>query len=220
MFTGIVEEMGQVTAIRQTGEVYSLTIDATKTMEDLKIGDSVAVNGICLTVVSMEESGFTVEVVPETVRRTNVSRLALGRRVNLERALSLGKRLGGHLLTGHIDGVGEVKSIQGEGEGKVIRIAAPNRMMRYVIEKGSIAVDGVSLTVMDVEEESFRIALIPHTLQETTLGELQVGDVVNLEFDLIGKYVEKLLWRGEESVLPTSRKGMTGECLRQHGFLE
>lgn len=195
MFTGIVEEMGRVLALRRGEKGMTLTIGAKITMEDLKVGDSIAVSGVCLTVVSLEEGHFTVEVVSETIRRTHLSRLAEGRRVNLERALPFGKRVGGHLVAGHIDGVGEVLSVEEEGEGKVIRIGVPDGNGRYVIEKGSIAVDGISLTVMEAAEGSFSIALIPHTLKETTLGDAKVGDLVNLEYDLIGKYVEKLMLR-------------------------
>jgi riboflavin synthase len=220
MFTGIVEEIGEVASIRATGRAISLAIRANKVLEDVRLGDSIAVNGICLTVVSFDRSHFVVDVVPETMRRTTLHELAPGHLVNLERAMAMGGRFGGHIVSGHIDGVGRIVSIAREDTARVIRIAAPSFVMRYVVPKGSITVDGVSLTVMDVDAESFRVSIIPHTGQVTILKDKQEGSRVNLECDIIGKYVEKLLtgYVPDGVRKPTGENVLTTEFLREHGF--
>lgn len=193
MFAGIVEEMGAVKALVKTLAGARLTILAGTVMDDLPVGASISVNGACLTVVQRDEKEFTVDVSPETMGATNLGRLAPGSPVNLERAMKLNERIGGHLVAGHVDGVGTVRERRQEGNGIVITIEAPPEVLRYCVPKGSITVDGVSLTVNDVMGRAFSVMIIPHTAKVTTLGIKQVGDTVNLESDLIGKYVERLL---------------------------
>ncbi len=194
MFTGLVEEMGRLTSVDdRPGGGRSLCIAAAGVLEDLEIGASVAINGCCLTVTGLERGGFAVEVVPETLRRTTVGQLAPGDGVNLERALRLDQRLGGHLMQGHVDGVGEVRSMTPEGEGCRLTLELPAGLRRFVAEKGSIAVDGVSLTVARVTANGCEIALIPHTLEVTLAGRYTAGTRVNLEVDLMARYVARLL---------------------------
>lgn len=193
MFTGIVQEVGAVVSTRPTDQGLFVEIEAPKSASQLALGDSICTHGVCLTCVERSGDRFFVDVSAETLRRTNLSSLAPGSRVNLELALRMGDRLGGHLVTGHVDGVGRLLSVVEEGESRLYTFEAPENVMRFVVEKGSIAVDGVSLTVAGVEESALRVALIPHTLKVTTLGTLRVGETVNLEADLIGKYVARLL---------------------------
>lgn len=193
MFAGIVEEMGAVKALVKTLAGARLTILAGTVMDDLPVGASISVNGACLTVVQRDEKEFTVDVSPETMGATNLGHLAPGSPVNLERAMKLNERIGGHLVAGHVDGVGTVRERRQEGNGIVITIEAPPHVLRYCVPKGSITVDGVSLTVNDVTGRAFSVTIIPHTARVTTLGIKQAGDTVNLESDLIGKYVERLL---------------------------
>ena len=188
MFTGIVEEVGAVSA---TGP-NRLVVDATRVLADLKVSDSICVNGACLTVTSREASSFSVDVVPETLRRTNLGMLNVGDPVNLERPLAVGGRLGGHIVQGHVDATAEVVSIDAEGEALLVDVQAPPSVMRYVVEKGFIAVDGISLTVVNCDSQSFRVTIIPYTQDNTGLGTRQVGDSVNIEVDIIAKYVERL----------------------------
>jgi riboflavin synthase len=204
MFTGIVEEMGAVTSIEKTLAGTRLTILASTVMSDLKIGDSVSVNGTCLTAVSRSEKDFTVDVSPETLSVTTLGALAGGAPVNLERAMRLNDRIGGHLVAGHVDGIGVIRGRQQEANGVILVIEAPKDVLRYCVTKGSITVDGVSLTINEVTDKFFSVCIIPHTAQVTTLGLKQVGDKVNLESDLIGKYVERLLQdRGQLPPKPT-----------------
>lgn len=195
MFTGIVLEMGEVRerTVREAGA--SFTIYAPSTLPRLTVGESVAVNGVCLTAVSLapEEATFTVQAVPQTLRLTTLGELQPGDRVNVEPPLRAGDPMGGHWVMGHIDDVAEVVAVRQDGTSTVVSIRPPASLMRYIVEKGSIAVEGVSLTVAGVEEDRFHIALIPHTLQVTTLGGLAVGSRVNVEVDVLGKYVEKLM---------------------------
>ena len=189
MFTGIVEEVGAVTQINERG----MTVKGAKVMGDLKLGDSVSVNGACLTVVSQTASEFSVDLSPETMRRTSLGDLNPGSRVNLERALGVGDRLGGHIVQGHVDGTGRVMSTRVDEDSIVFRVRVPKKLMPYVVEKGFIAVDGISLTVVKRGTSSFTIAVIPYTLHNTNLELLSVGDRVNLEADILAKYVENLL---------------------------
>ena len=189
MFTGIIEEMGRVKGL----ESSRLTVEASLVLGDTKAGDSIAVNGACLTVVSMNASSFSVDVTPETLRRTNLGPLRPGDSVNLERPLAVGDRLGGHIVQGHVDGTGEVLSITPEGDSLLMRFQAPTALMRYIVEKGFIAVDGASLTIVDCDESSFSISLIPYTRDHTTLGSRSVGGVVNLETDILARQVERLM---------------------------
>jgi riboflavin synthase len=193
VFTGLVEEVGQVVALEGGPDGARLEIRAPLVREGLAIGDSVSVNGACLTAVALAEEGFAVQCAPETLRRTSVGALAAGAAVNLERALRLGDRLGGHMVQGHVDATGSVLGARPEGESVVLEIAAPPEVLRYVVEKGSIAVDGVSLTVAARLPDRFTVALIPHTLAATTLGPQAVGRRVNLEADVVAKYVEALV---------------------------
>lgn len=209
MFTGIVEEVGTVADIRRSAANCTLSVDATNVMEDLHIGDSMAVNGICLTVVDFDRRRFTVDVMNETWRRTSLGVLRRGNGVNLERALPVNGRFGGHIVTGHIDGTGSISSVRREGNAVWYRIAARNEILEGIVEKGSIAVDGISLTVAEVTGRDFSVSIIPHTLAQTVLGEKRVGDVVNLENDVLGKYVRNMM---------TTRTGLTQDLLSRCGF--
>lgn len=193
MFTGLVAELGTVEKLARQGESYHLTVAAKKVMNNLKIGDSVAVNGACLTVVHMDDNAFTADVMPETVRLTNIGSLHAGDRVNLERTLRLCDGLDGHIVSGHVEGLGTIVSQRPEGIAVVVSFTAESRLLKYILPKGSIAIDGISLTVTEVTEAGFSVSLIPHTAKETTLGFKTVGDKVNLETDIIGKYVERML---------------------------
>ena len=217
MFTGIVEEMGGITVLKKTLAGAKLTILASTVMSDLKIGDSVSVNGICLTVVSRSERDFSVEVSPETLSVTTLGSFAVGMPVNLERAMKLNERIGGHLVAGHVDGVGVIRSRQQDANAIVFTIGAPPEILRYCVPKGSITVDGISLTINAVSEQGFSVAIIPHTAKVTILGLKQVNDTVNLESDLIGKYVERLLQ--ERSHLPKSSIAIDTEYLQKRGLI-
>lgn len=192
MFTGLVDEGGAIVSVRPAEAGARLLIGALAVLDGLEVGDSVAVNGACLTAVEVQPDGFAVDAVAETLRRTTLGRLTIGDRVNLERPMRLGDRLDGHLVQGHVDGVGRVEGARPEGESTVLEITAPADLLRYVVEKGSIAVDGVSLTVAGRSAEGFSVALIPHTMAVTTLGPQAVGRDVNLEVDVVAKYVESL----------------------------
>lgn len=216
MFTGLVAELGTVQRLDRQGESYHLTVSAVKVMQNLKIGDSVAVNGACLTVVDMHDSVFTADVMPETVRLTNIGSLHAGDKVNLERTLRLCDGLDGHIVSGHVEGLGTIISRRPEGIANVVEIAAEARLLRYILPKGSIAIDGISLTVTAVTDSSFSVAIIPHTAQETTLGFKGVGDKVNLETDIIGKYVERLLNTGAYG---KSEKQLDKNILLENGFI-
>lgn len=198
MFTGLIEELGKVQSLTGLGESYRLTVGAKKVLQDLAIGDSVAVNGACLTVVTKTDNAFTVDVMPETARRTVIGALHVGEGVNLERTLRFGDRLEGHLVAGHVEGVGRILHRQEDGNALVFRIGCDKTLTHYIIEKGSVAVDGISLTVTAVEENSFSVSVIPHTAAVTTLGFKRVGDKVNVETDLIGKYIEKFVGKEDQ----------------------
>ena len=188
MFTGIVEEVGTVKSLESTG----LAISASKVLDGLDASDSICVNGVCLTVTSRDSASFSVDVVPETLRRTNLGSLKEGDPVNLEGPLVVGGRLGGHIVQGHVDGTGSVESITPDGEALLLKFRAPPAVMRYVVEKGFIAVDGISLTVVNCDSLSFAVTIIPYTLENTVMKGRKVGDSVNLEGDIIAKYVEGL----------------------------
>ncbi|MEK6784668.1 MAG: riboflavin synthase [Nitrospirota bacterium] len=217
MFSGIVEEMGAVTVLRKTLAGARLTILASTVMEDLKIGDSVSVNGICLTVVSRSERDFSVEVSPETLSVSTIGGFAVGMPVNLERAMKLNERIGGHLVAGHVDGVGVIRSRQQDSNAIVFTIGAPPEILRYCVAKGSITVDGISLTINAMTEQGFSVAIIPHTAKMTIVGLKQVNDTVNLESDLIGKYVERLLQ--ERGQLPKPTISIDTEYLQKRGLI-
>ena len=195
MFTGIVESLGTVTQITEVDRGRRLVLEAGDLTIGLEVGDSVAVNGVCLTAVEVGPIGVTADVVAETLRRSNLGSIQAGDRVNLERPMRADGRFDGHIVQGHVDATGEVATVIPEGEGRLVRIAAPPDGLRYVVEKGSITVDGVSLTVTSVDADGFEVVLIPHTLSVTTLGLRRPGDRVNLEFDVLAKYVERLVER-------------------------
>lgn len=217
MFTGIIEEVGEITGLRQTGTSTVLGVRAKTVLGGTKIGDSIAVNGVCLTVVRLTGDGFDGDVMPETLRRTNLGALKPKSRVNLERAMAADGRFGGHIVAGHVDGTGTITERKPEGNAVWITISAEPSLLRYVVEKGSIAIDGISLTVAYVDEFCFKVSIIPHTGEETTLLSRSAGYVVNLETDLVGKYVEKLMKPAEDPQAPAST--LTAEFLAQNGFL-
>jgi riboflavin synthase len=192
MFTGLVEEVGRVVRL-ETGEMFRLQVSANEVLEGTRIGDSASVNGVCLTVNELDGETLIFCAMPETLRRTALSDLAEGSPVNLERAMSPERRFGGHIVQGHVDGVGEVMSVRPEGEAQIWEFGVPEDVLRYIVEKGSVCVDGISLTVVSVREASFTISILAQTRANTNLKELRVGDRVNLEADVIAKYVERLL---------------------------
>ena len=192
MFTGIVEEMGQIRSIVRGASSAVLSIEANLILEDLKIGDSVAVNGVCLTATSIGAGGFTADVMHETLNRSSLGALQKGSHVNLERAMLANGRFGGHIVSGHIDGTGTIGSIQKDDNALWYTILADAKLLRYIVEKGSVTIDGISLTVADVQSDRFAVSLIPHTAKVTVLGEKRTGDIVNLETDIIGKYVARM----------------------------
>jgi riboflavin synthase len=193
MFTGLVEEMGQVLAVTADQEQgSSLTVGCRTALEGTGLGDSIAVNGVCLTVTTLAENSFTIGISPETLRRSNLGLLRAGEMVNLERPLAFGGRMGGHYVQGHIDGTGVITAVVPEGDSKRVTISPPARLMPYIVEKGYIAVDGVSLTIAAIDAETFTIALIAFTQEAVIMGRQQAGAVVNLEVDIIAKYVERL----------------------------
>ncbi len=215
MFTGIVEEMGQIRNIERGSQSAVLHIRCEKVLPGTKVGDSIAVNGVCLTVTAMTEDGYTADVMAETLERSSLGSLRRGSRVNLERAMAADGRFGGHIVAGHIDGTGTVSKISRDETAVWYTIAAEPEILRYIVEKGSITIDGISLTVAHVTDSDFSVSIIPHTQQNTVLADRRVGDIVNLETDMIGKYVEKLL-QPQESEKKESK--ITMEFLAEHGF--
>ena len=193
MFTGIVKEVGTIASVEGGEDGIRLVVEASDTASKVGLGDSVSIGGVCLTVVAVEDSRLAFDAVPETLRRTSLGSLAAGAGVNLEPALAAGEPMGGHVVQGHVDGVGRVVSLEPEGDSARLTIAAEPDLLRYCVEKGSIAVEGVSLTIAALLSDGFEIALVPHTLAATTLGGLRSGDPVNLEADVLAKYVERLL---------------------------
>ena len=193
MFTGIIEEMGIVSEVRRTLQGTILTIIASDALADSKVGDSIGIDGVCLTMTQVDSTSFTADISAETLRRTTLGDRSLGDGVNLERSLRLNSRLGGHIVLGHVDDVGVISGWKDEGTSSMMRVSASPDVMRYVVFKGSICVDGISLTIANLFETEFEIALIPHTKQVTTIGKKRVGDRVNIEVDLLGRYVERLL---------------------------
>ncbi len=193
-----------------------LSILASKVLEDVRIGDSIAVNGVCLTATTFGDGVFTADVMAETLAKTNLKELRPGGKVNLERALKLGDRMGGHMVSGHVDGVGTIMGVERHDIATLVTVKAPDQVMKYIIKKGSIAIDGTSLTVVDFERDRFQVSLIPHTAHATVLGSKKIGDTVNLESDLLGKYIERLLQGREEQ---TRESKLSMEFLSANGFL-
>jgi len=221
MFTGIVEELGSVRRVLPGSRAGKIVIAAHKVLEGTRTGDSIAVNGVCLTVVALGDGEFTADVMPETLRKTGLGQLKVGDPVDLERAMAADGRFGGHIVSGHIDGTGRIREMRQEQNAVVVSIEAPAHIMKLIVEKGSIAIDGISLTVASVAQASFTVSIIPHTAAETVLLKKRAGDMVNLENDIVGKYVQKLLSditaeSGKEPV--SSGKGLTLEYLQANGF--
>lgn len=220
MFTGIIEELGRILRIERAGSSAKIHIQAKKVLEGTKVGDSIAVNGVCLTVTALGSGDFTADVMPETISRSSLGQLKSGSSANLERAMAADGRFGGHIVSGHIDGTGTIEKITREGNAIRYQIAAPPKIMRGIVEKGSIAIDGISLTVTMAQKERFEVSVIPHTLSETTLAQKKQGAIVNLENDVIGKYVERLLLfdREEKMGQSSGESNITKEFLLRAGF--
>lgn len=218
MFTGIIEELGVVANIQRSGESFVLTIEAKKILDDVHLGDSISVNGVCLTVTSFTSKQFTVDVMPETVKASSLRSLKRGVKVNLERAMAAGGRFGGHFVSGHIDGTGVIKSKKPVENAIYYEIETSPEILRFVIERGSIAVDGTSLTVFGVLNDSFTLSLIPHTLSESIIGLKESGDIVNLECDMIGKYVGHFLSSGQNSGNKKNSSSISASFLEENGF--
>ncbi|MGB9802402.1 riboflavin synthase [Desulfofundulus sp.] len=219
MFTGLVEEIGVLRGMSRGRHSARLTIEAIKIVDDLQLGDSIAVNGVCLTVVAFDRSSFTADVMAETLDKTTLGLLKPGDRVNLERALRLGGRLGGHLVTGHIDGVGRILRRQEHDIAILLTIGAAPEVLRYIVKKGSVAVDGTSLTVVEVGEEDFLVSLIPHTARFTILGSKRTGDLVNLETDILGRYVERFINSPGQVGDRLKKSGISMDFLAEHGYI-
>lgn len=223
MFTGIIEETGKVEAVAKGSNSAVITIAAVKVLEDTKIGDSIAVNGVCLTVTSISGRKFSADVMAETLRRSSLGSLKHGSMVNLERAMAANGRFGGHIVSGHIDGVGVISSFEKEDNAVWVEIETPAKILRYIVEKGSITIDGISLTVAKLTDSSFAVSVIPHTGEETTLLNRNPGDIVNLENDIVGKYVERLMNfktddRDNKSEERTNSDSITMNFLNENGF--
>ena len=221
MFTGIIESLGTIRQIRSTGEGRILTVDCDLDLSDTRIGDSIAVNGACLTAVQLEKNSFSVDMAPETVDRTTFKTLTRGSRVNIERALKLSARIDGHLVSGHIDGTGTITSIQHKSNAVIVTVAVPQDLASDMIEKGSVAIDGISLTINQCEADGFEVSIIPHTAKITTIGLKKQGDAVNIETDMIGKYVKKIMMgnRSKNDASYGDGKGISMELLAKNGFL-
>lgn len=215
MFTGIVEEVGSIAGVERGAKSAKLKINAKTVLEGTKLGDSIAVNGVCLTVTSMANGTFTADVMAETLRRSSLGALSTGSMVNLERAMAADGRFGGHIVSGHIDATGTVKSLVREDNAVWVTIVAESSVLRYIVEKGSIAIDGISLTVAYVDDSCFKVSIIPHTAKETTLLQKKPGDIVNLECDVIAKYIEKLMKPAPEE---NTKSGITMDFLMKHGY--
>ena len=218
MFTGIVEEVGEIAGLRQSATSTVLSVHAKTVLEGTKLGDSIAVNGVCLTVIRMTADGFDGDVMPETMRRTNLGALRPKSRVNLERAMAADGRFGGHIVAGHVDGTGTITALAPEGNAVWVTIAAKPEILHYIVEKGSITIDGISLTVAYVDHQCFKVSIIPHTGKETTLLTRKPGYVVNLECDIVGKYIEKLMKPAQDEPKPASG-GLTVDFLTGNGFI-
>ncbi|MFZ5944464.1 MAG: riboflavin synthase [Bacillota bacterium] len=216
MFTGLIEELGTIKTINNGPASSLLKIQGNIVLNDVRLGDSIAVNGVCLTVVRFSDNDFDAQVMEETLKKTNLKELRTGDKVNLERALKMGDRLGGHLVSGHIDGVGKIIEQTKHDIAIVTRITAPSYILEFLIPKASIAIDGISLTVVDVNADDFTVSLIPHTMSLTTLGIKKVGAIVNLESDMIGKYVKRFTGNNNQS---NNRKDLSLSFLAENGFL-
>lgn len=217
IFTGIIEELGVVKSIAINGASGCITIKAKKVLERTQLGDSIAVNGTCLTVTSINSDGFSADVMAETVKRTSLSQVGKGDLVNLERAMILNGRFGGHIVSGHIDGTGTITKYTKEENAIWVTIKAPDEILDLIVEKGSICIDGISLTVATVSDQDFQVSIIPHTAKETTLIHKKVGSLVNLENDIVGKYIKKLMENNQEEQAKKA-SGLTMEMLEEYGL--
>lgn len=218
MFTGIIEETGIIKEINRGSKSVKLCIEASKVLEETNLGDSISISGICLTVVELGQNTFSVDVIAETLRKTNLIKLSIGSRVNLERALKLSDRLGGHLVSGHVDGLGVISNIVMEDIARIISIETDFDLLKYIITKGSIAIDGISLTVIYVDEHSFKVSIIPRTAAETNLLGKKIGDTVNLETDIIARYAGKLLLKSNKQNENTGKSKIDMDFLIENGF--
>lgn len=223
MFTGIIEEIGHMRRIHSVGQAMVLTIGARKILEDVHLGDSISVNGVCLTVISFDQESFSVDVMPETYRKTNLRKLQAGTRVNLERAMAANGRFGGHIVQGHVDSTATILSRIPEENAVVYRFEPEDKhIFRYIIAGGSITIDGISLTVVDVTERDLAVSIIPHTLAQTVLHDKKAGDTINMECDVLGKYMERLLKFGPADASEGSgrkQSTLTASFLADHGFM-
>lgn len=222
MFTGIVEEIGTVVSISKGVQSSKLTLQGDVIFEDMHIGDSIAVNGVCLTVTTKTSNTFVVDVMAETLRRSSLGGLTNGSKVNMERAMAANGRFGGHIVSGHIDGTGEIESFVKEDNAVWVTVKTPAKILKYIIEKGSITIDGISLTVAYVDSHCFKVSLIPHTAANTTLLSKKPGDIVNLENDIVGKYIDKLLHfqdDAEEETINNAASGISIDFLAKNGFM-
>ena len=217
MFTGIVEEVGIIKEIKKGAKHCNITIEANKVLENTNLGDSIAVNGVCLTVTKLTDKTFEADMVLETLKRSNLGSLNIGSKVNLERALSANGRFGGHIVSGHIDCTGEITSIVKDEKSILITIMPLSPVIKYIVEKGSITIDGISLTVAYVDDEKFLLSIIPHTSKETTLIYKKVGDIVNIECDIVGKYIESLINSNDKSL--NKKSNINENFLRENGFM-
>ena len=229
MFTGIIEEVGSLLSIEKGGDAFQLNVKAKKVLEDVKLGDSISTNGVCLTVVDFSRDRFRADVMPETLRKSNLGDLKVGDAVNLERAMAAGDRFGGHMVSGHIDGMGKISKYRKEKNATWIRVDCDRNLLRYMIPKGSIAIDGTSLTLATVDHKGFEVSIIPLTGEDTTLLKKPLGAMVNLECDMVGKYIEKFMTtskdesmgdgaEGSQKPLGTKSEGLTIERLKQLGY--
>ncbi|MBM6760282.1 riboflavin synthase [Megamonas hypermegale] len=218
MFTGIIEEIGIIRNIVKGSRSIKLTITAKKVLENTNLGDSIAVNGVCLTVTALGKDGFTADVMPESMSKTNMGRLKPGDRVNLERALTLSSRLGGHIVSGHIDGVGDIINMEKDDNAVRVTLTSVPKVMKYIVSEGSVTLDGVSLTVAHLGDNDFTVSLIPHTAQVTTLLDKKVGDKLNIENDVVGKYVERLLSFSDKDKAVEKNSAISLNFLRENGF--
>jgi riboflavin synthase len=216
MFTGIIEEVGTIEQIKQSGEAIVMTIISKQLLSDVHLGDSIAVNGVCLTVTSFDKERFTVDLMPETVRNTSLRQLTRGSKVNLERAMAAGGRFGGHFVSGHVDGIGKIVKKQRQDNAIYYEINVSEELRKYIILKGSIAIDGTSLTVFGVTDDTFTISIIPHTLSETIIGLKGPEDIVNIECDMIGKYIEQFI--SQRFQQGKNRSSLSASFLEEHGF--
>ena len=220
MFTGIVEEIGEIKSIKKGSKSEVLYIKSKEVLKNTKVGDSIAVNGVCLTVTSMDKDTFTADVMAETMRRSSLGSLTSGSKVNLERAMAADGRFGGHIVSGHIDGIGTISDYTKEDNAVWVTIDTAAKILRYVIEKGSIAIDGISLTVAYVDDKCFKVSIIPHTSVSTTLLQKKVGDVVNLENDIVGKYIDKLIKTPQvEEINKKTKTSIDQKFLMENGFM-